>query len=75
MQASPSTITETVFFTDAAMHRTYKWNADASKAELLTDQVKTPMAVAFAGNGTLLALDYSKSVFGVNTKIGRGEED
>jgi len=63
-----------LFFTDAAMHRIYKWNADSSKAELLTDQVKTPMAVAFAGNGSLLALDYSKSVFAVDTKTGQAKK-
>ena len=63
-----------LYFTDAAMHRIYGWNADAKKAELLTDKVKTPMAAGFAGDGSLLALDYSRSVFGVDTKTGEAKK-
>ncbi len=63
-----------LYFTDAAMHRVYRWNADAKKAEVLTDAVKTPMAAGFAGDGWLLALDYSKTVFAVNTKTGEAKE-
>ncbi len=59
-----------LYFTDAAMHRIYRWNADAKKAEVLTDAVKTPMAAGFAADGLLLALDYSRSVFGVDTRTG-----
>jgi Pectate lyase superfamily protein/SMP-30/Gluconolactonase/LRE-like region len=59
-----------LFFTDAAMHKIYKWNAADKKAELLTDKVPTPMAAAFAGNGTLLVQDYSRSVYSVDTKTG-----
>ncbi len=59
-----------LYFTDAAMHRIYRWNADAKKAELLTDKVTTPMAAGFAGDGSLLVLDYSRSVFAVDTKTG-----
>ncbi len=63
-----------LFFTDAAMHKIYKWNADDKKAELLTDRVPTPMAAAFAGNGTLLVLDYSRSVYSVDTKTGEAKK-
>jgi hypothetical protein len=63
-----------LYFTDAAMHRIYKWNADAKKAEVLTDQVKTPMAAGFAADGSLLVLDYSRSVFGVDTKTGEAKK-
>ncbi len=59
-----------LFFTDAAMHRIYRWDADAKKAELLTDKVTTPMAAGFAGNRSLLVLNYSRSVFVVDTKTG-----
>jgi hypothetical protein len=59
-----------LFFTDAAMHRIYRWNADAKQAEILTDKVTTPMAAGFAGHGALLVLDYSRSVFAVDTKTG-----
>lgn len=59
-----------LYFTDAAMHRVYRWNAEANKAELLTDKVNVPMAAAFAGNGTLLVLDYSRSIYAVDTKTG-----
>jgi hypothetical protein len=59
-----------LFFTDAAMHKIYKWNADEKKAELLTDKVQTPMAAGFAGDSSLLVQDYSRSVFSVDTKTG-----
>ena len=59
-----------LFFTDAAMHRIYRWNADTKKAEILTDKVTTPMAAGFAGHGSLLVLDYSRSVFAVDLKTG-----
>jgi hypothetical protein len=59
-----------LYFTDAAMHRIYRWNADAKKAELLTETVKTPMTGGVASDGSLLIVDYSRSVFGVDTKTG-----
>jgi hypothetical protein len=59
-----------LYFTDSAMHRVYRWNADAGKAELLTDQVAMPVAAAYAGNGSLLVMDYQRSVYGVDTKTG-----
>jgi hypothetical protein len=62
-----------LYFTDAAMHRIYRWNAEAKKAELLTDKVTTPMAVGIAADGSLLVLDYSRSVFRVDTKTGEAK--
>jgi hypothetical protein len=59
-----------LYFTDAAMHRIYRWNADAKKAELLTETVKTPMTGGVASDGSLLIVDYSRSGFGVDTKTG-----
>ena len=63
-----------LYFTDAAMHRIYRWNADAKKAEVLTDKVKTPMAAGVAADGSLLVQDYSRSVFGVDTKTGEAKK-
>jgi hypothetical protein len=59
-----------LFFTDAAMHRIYRWNAETSKAELLTNQVMSPQAVAFVAPHTLLAIDLSKAVYSVDPRTG-----
>ncbi|MFP5249736.1 MAG: glycosyl hydrolase family 28-related protein, partial [Acidobacteriota bacterium] len=59
-----------LYFTDEAKHLVYRWNADANKAEVLTDQVEMPMAAAYAGNGTLLVIDYRRSVYAVDTRTG-----
>lgn len=63
-----------IFFTDAAMHKIYRWNADEKKAELLTEKVPTPMAVVYAGNGFLLAQDYARAVYGVDTRTGEAKK-
>ena len=63
-----------LYFTDAAMHRIYRWNAETNKAEVLTDMVNTPMAAGFAGDGLLLVQDYSRSVFGVDAKSGEAKK-
>src|SRR6185437_5895587 len=57
-----------LYFTDAAMHRVYRWNAQEKKAELLTDKIDAPMAAAYAGNGSLLVQNYSRSIFAVDTR-------
>lgn len=62
-----------LFFTDAAMHFIYKWNAETSKAEILTDKVKTPMSAAFAPDGSLIVLDYARAVFAVDPKTGEAK--
>lgn len=63
-----------LFFTDAALHKIYKWNAEQKKAELLTDKVQTPMAGGFAGNSSLLIQDYSRTVFNVDTNSGEAKK-
>jgi hypothetical protein len=63
-----------LYFTDAVKHLVYRWNAEAKKAEVLTDKVETPMAAGFAGDGSLLVLDYSRSVWVVDTKTGGAEK-
>ncbi len=59
-----------LYFTDESTHRVYKWNADAKKAEVLSDKVPNPMAAADAGNGWLLVLDFGRSIYAVNTTTG-----
>ena len=63
-----------LYFTDAAMHLIYRWNAETNKAEVLTDKVDTPMAAGVASDGSLLVQDYSRSVFGVDTKTGEAKK-
>jgi hypothetical protein len=63
-----------LYFTDAAMHRIYRWNADAKKAELLTETVKAPMAGGVASDGSLLVVDYSRAIFRVDTKTGEAKK-
>ena len=62
--------TGNLYFTDAAMHLVYRWNAESNHAEVLTDKINTPMAAGFAGSGSLLVQDYSRSVFDVDIKTG-----
>jgi hypothetical protein len=57
----------TVYFTDAAMHRIYRWDEAAQKAVLPTEAVDAPMAMGYAGNGKLLVVDYNKAVYVVST--------
>ncbi|HEY5055454.1 MAG TPA: SMP-30/gluconolactonase/LRE family protein, partial [Acidobacteriaceae bacterium] len=59
-----------LFFTDSAMHKIYRWNAATKQAELLTNQVPAPQAVAFLAPHTLLAVDLSKAVYNVDTESG-----
>jgi hypothetical protein len=63
-----------LYFTDAAMHLIYRWNAETNKAEVLTDKVDTPMAAGVASDGSLLVQDYNRSVFGVDTKTGEAKK-
>lgn len=67
-----------IFFTDAAMHKVYGWDAAAKQAKVVTDTIEAPMAVAAAGPESLLAVNYgrsafrriSPSVFSVNPQTG-----
>lgn len=55
----------TLFFTDAAMHRVYRWNSASNKAEVLTDQVDAPQSVALVTGRDAVVVDNSKAVFAV----------
>jgi hypothetical protein len=59
-----------LFFTDAAMHKIYRWNPETTHAELLTDQVASPQAVGFVAPHSLLAVDLSKAVYSVDPQTG-----
>jgi len=59
-----------LFFTDAAMHKIYRWNASTHQADLLTDKIQSPMALGFIPPGSLLAIDYSKAVYSVDPNTG-----
>ncbi len=63
-----------LYFTDAAMHLIYRWNAETNKAEVLTDKVDSPMAAGVALDGLLLVQDYSRSVFSVDPKTGEAKK-
>jgi len=63
-----------LYFTDAAMHLIYRWNAETKHAKVLTDKITTPMAAGFAGNDSLLVQDYSRSVFDVDTRNGEARK-
>lgn len=58
-----------LYFTDAVAHSVHLWNA-VEKEKILTYGVSSPMAAAYAGKGTLLVLDYSRSVYAVDSKTG-----
>ena len=60
----------TLFFTDAAMHRVYRWNSATRQAEILTDKLQSPMAVGFISPNSLLAIDYSRTVYSVDPLTG-----
>ncbi len=55
----------TVLFTDAAMHHVYRWNADSTKADLLTESVDSPQSVALATHTDAIVVDNSRAVFAV----------
>lgn len=59
-----------LFFTDAANHRILRWNERDSSAELLSANVNSPVTLAYAGNGQLLALDSAKAVSAISTLDG-----
>ena len=54
-----------VYFTDAVMHRVYRWNAAQGKAEILTDKIDSPQSAIFVPPSTLMVVDNSKAIFAV----------
>lgn len=59
-----------IFFTDAVTHRILRWNERNNSAELVSGAVDSPVTLGYAGNGQLLAIDSSKSVYAISTRDG-----
>jgi sugar lactone lactonase YvrE len=55
-----------LFFTDAAMHKIYRWNEADEKAELIAEIQGQPMVLGFAKPSTLLIVAYEKAVYSLN---------
>ena len=55
-----------VYFTDAAMHKIYRWNEEAAKAEEIAEIPGSPMALGFATPHTLLIMAYEKAVYSLD---------
>ena len=52
-----------VYFTDAANHRVYRWNANAKQAEVMSQEIDSPQSATFVAPSTLLVIDNAKRVF------------
>lgn len=55
----------TLYFTDAALQKIYRWNQAAKKAEIISTDVPDPRVLDWAKPGVLLAVDYAKAVYAV----------
>ncbi|NUQ30324.1 MAG: hypothetical protein HOQ35_17665 [Acidobacteriaceae bacterium] len=64
----------TLYFTDAAMQKIYRWGNTAKKAEIVSADVPDPRVVQWVKPGLLLALDYSKSVYAVPLDGGKAQK-
>lgn len=60
-----------LFFTDAAMHTIATWNAKEKTVAVLSKSVEAPMTLGYAGMGKLLAIDYDKAIYAIDTADGR----
>jgi hypothetical protein len=56
----------TVFFSDAASNRIYRWNESAKKAELLAQIQGQPQVLGFVPPSGLLAIANQKAVYSLN---------
>jgi hypothetical protein len=59
-----------LYFTDAAMHTISRWNPEERAVITISKAVETPMALGYAGNNTLLAIDFDKAVYALSTVGG-----
>ena len=59
------------YFTDAAEHAIFRWNAAANRADLLAKVEASPMVLGFVAPDTLLAIDNEKSVTQIQISSGR----
>ncbi len=63
-----------LFFTDAVAHRILRWDEPAKSAEVLSEPVDSPVTLGYAGDGQLLAIDSSKSVYAVSIRGGPAQK-
>ncbi|AFL90155.1 gluconolactonase [Terriglobus roseus DSM 18391] len=63
-----------LYFTDAAMHTIARWDAANKAVVTVTKSVETPMALGYAGHGTLLALDFDKAVYAIDTNTNSAKK-
>ena len=59
-----------VYFTDAAEHSIFHWDAASGKAELLAKEEGSPQVLAFAAPSTLLIINNEKAVLALDTAPG-----
>jgi hypothetical protein len=52
-----------VYFTDAAMHKVYRWNEATKQAEVVAEIPGSPMVLGFVPPSTLLVVAYEKAVY------------
>jgi sugar lactone lactonase YvrE len=52
-----------LFFADAAMHKIYRWDEAAGKAEQIAETKGQPMVIGFVKPSILLIVEYEKAVY------------
>jgi hypothetical protein len=57
-----------LFFTDAAMHKIYRWNEKDRRAEPMAETSGQPMVMGFARPSTLLVVMNERAVYRLDTK-------
>ena len=55
-----------LFFTDAALHKVYRWNEENAKADVIAEITGSPMALGFANPHMLLMMAYEKAVYSLD---------
>jgi hypothetical protein len=55
-----------IYFTDAAMHKIYRWNEVGGKAEVIAEIPGSPMALGLVSPHTLLIMAYEKAVYSLD---------
>jgi sugar lactone lactonase YvrE len=55
-----------LYFTDAAMHKIYRWNEGGAKADVLAEIPGSPMGLGFASPHILLIMAYEKAVYSLD---------
>jgi len=63
-----------LFFTDAATHRILRWDERNNSALLLSGAIDSPVTLGYAGNNQLMAIDFSKAVYAVETGDGSAQK-